>query len=117
MPIDIEKLESEGKDVSETARESRSPQVAKFLQDNDDSAYTQAEVAKEVTDESGKELQGPHAHSILMGLVKKGKVERKSAPGLNAKGKEQDLIYYHWIGGEEPITDDDGTTDEEPDTE
>lgn len=113
MPIDIATLEEKGKDVSETARESRSPQVAAFLKENSNSAYTQAEVAAAVTDESGKELQGPHAHSILMGLVKKGKVERKSAPGTNAKGKEQDLIYYHWIAGDDPVEDEDAPEDPE----
>lgn len=100
MPISIETLEKDGVEVSLEPRESRSPQVLAFLKDNADNAYTQADIAAAITESSGKELQGPHAHSILMGLVKKGVVERKQAPGKNAKGANADLIYYRYVGEE-----------------
>lgn len=93
MPIDLETLEKEGKDVEIAERKSRKPEVLAFLKENSDSAYTQAEIAAQFG------FQSPHAHSVLKGLVNDGTVEKKQAPGLNAKGKEQDLIYYHYIEG------------------
>jgi len=83
MPISAKELEEKGKEVGTGPRETRASQVLDFLKDNQDNAFTQKEVGKEVG------INSTHANSVLGDLVKKGSVRRKE---YTVDGKP--LIHY-----------------------
>jgi len=82
-PIGIEELEKKGQEVGTSPKESRVTQVLAVMRKNPKTAYTQADMAKEV------KIGKTHANQILRGLVEKGVARRAQ---VVEGGKT--LIYY-----------------------
>ena len=76
MPIKVDDLVKRGKEVSTEKNQHRQKEVLAFMKKNPETAFTQAEVAKELST-TDSEMRPQQARQILFALQKKGHVDRK----------------------------------------
>ena len=93
MPIDVETLESQGREVSEQRNKHAQKEVLAFMRmkNNKGKAFMQAEVAAEVG------MKPQQVRQIMFALAKKNIVTRKEVSYVNKAGKEEDGIFWRLI--------------------
>jgi len=93
MPIDIETLESQGREVSERRNNNAQKEVLSFLKrkDNKGKAFMQAEVGEELG------MKPQQVRQIMFALAKKDIVVRKEVSYVGKSGKEEDGIFWRLV--------------------
>ena len=90
MPIDVNKLETEGKDVTVVRNSNVQDSVLAFLKKNKKQAYTQKELGVELG------MKPQQARQCCMALLKKDMVVRKAVDVPTESGKTQNQIHWRF---------------------